>query len=69
MNGWGWIGFARSIDSTNQAGNERVNLTFLSVPLSNEDNSKQEAAAPAGEYLEDTKKPQQIIDLESKLNK
>jgi len=50
-------------------GGERVNLTFLSVPLSNEDNSKQEAAAPAGEYLEDTKKPQQIIDLESKLNK
>ena len=69
MNGWGWIGFARSIDSTNQAGNERVNLSFLSLHLSNQDSRKQEAAAPAGEYQEDAKKLAQIIDLESKLNK
>jgi len=42
----------------------------LSLPLSNHDNSKQEAAAtPAGEYQEDGKKLPQIIDLESKLNK
>jgi len=37
--------------------------------LSNQDNSKQEAAAPAGEYQEDAKKLPQIIELESKLNK
>jgi len=41
----------------------------LSLPLSNQDNSKQEAAAPAGEYQEGAKKLSQIIDLESKLNK
>ena len=66
-NEWlGWIGFTRSIDST---GNERVNLSFLSLSLSNQDNSKQKAAAPAGEYQENAKKFPQIIDLESKLNK
>ena len=42
---------------------------FLSLPLSNQNNSKQEAAAPVGECQEDAKKMQQIIDLESTLNK
>ena len=41
----------------------------MSIPLCNQDNSKQEAPAPAGEYKKDAKKLPQIIDLEFKLNK
>jgi hypothetical protein len=41
----------------------------LFLPLSNQDNNKQEAAPPTSDYQEDAKKLPQIIDLEFKLNK